>query len=207
MPKLRRPPRATQGWSIGSSNVHGTERAVLDPKINDAAKRNTQFVKLLTSHQPQIYAYISAALCGDTAAADVLQETNLSLWAQVERYDFERPFLAWAFGFARQQVMAYRKTRSRSRLVFCEEVVDRIAEQCLLASDTVDDRLAALDRCMKRLSASQAELVRERYSSKVPVQTIARRLDVPAHAISSRLHRIRKSLAMCVQQTLATEVQ
>jgi DNA-directed RNA polymerase specialized sigma24 family protein len=39
------------------------------------------------------------------------------------------------------------------------------------------------------------------------VQTIAERLDVPAHAISSRLHRIRKSLAMCVQQTLATEVR
>lgn len=178
---------------------------MVDPKTNNAAERNTQFVKLLTSHQPQIYAYISSALCGDTAAADVLQETNLSLWAQVDRYDFDRPFLAWAFAFARQQVMAYRKTCSRSRLVFCEEVVDQIAEQCLLASDTVDDRLAALDRCIKRLSPSQAELVRERYSSKVPVQTIAQRLDVPAHAISSRLHRIRKSLALCVQQSLATE--
>lgn len=188
-------------------DIHHMELVVQDRKDKAAADRNTQFVKLLTSHQPQIYAYIAAALCGNSSAADVLQETNLSLWAQVDRYDFNRPFLAWAFGFARQQVMAYRKTCSRSRLVFCEEVVDRLAEHCLQGSDTVDDRLAALDRCLKRLSKSQAELVHERYTSRTPVQTIAHRLDVPAHAISSRLHRIRKSLAMCVQQTLATEVQ
>ncbi len=179
----------------------------MDSNHNAPSDRNTQFVSLLTSHQPQIYAYIASSIVGDPAAADVLQETNLALWAHVDRFDMSRPFLPWAFGFARQHVMAYRKTRSRSRLVFCDEAVDVLAEQWLKSADTLDDRLAALDTCLTRLSTSQAELIRDRYVTRTPVQSIARRLDVPAHAISSRLHRIRKILARCVQQAMASEGQ
>jgi RNA polymerase sigma-70 factor (ECF subfamily) len=177
----------------------------VEPAENDNSERTTQFVHLLTSHQPQIYAYIATMLFGDSSAADVLQDTNLHLWAQADNYDFDRPFLAWAFGFARQRVMAYRKTCSRSRLVFSDEAMDLLSQQCLAASDTADDRLSALQNCLQRLSETQAELIRDRYIAKTPVQTIAGRLNESAHNISSRLHRIRKILANCVQHTLATE--
>ena len=106
-----------------------------DPEENAKCERTTQFIKLLTSHQPQIYAYIATLLFGDSAAADVLQDTNLHLWAQADRYDFDRPFLPWAFGFARQRVMAYRKTCSRSRLVFCERPWILLSDQFQKASD------------------------------------------------------------------------
>lgn len=177
----------------------------VDPADNTHSERNKQFVKLLTSHQPQIYAYISTMLFGDSAAADVLQDTNLNLWAQVDSYDFDRPFLPWAFGFARQRVMAYRKTCSRSRLVFCDEALDFVGDHCLKSSENIDDRLTALQKCVSRLNAAQADLIRERYVTKTPVRTIASRLNDSAHNISSRLHRIRKILASCVEHALATE--
>ena len=101
--------------------------------------------------------------------------------------------------------MAYRKTCSRSRLVFSDETLDLLSDQCLKASDTIDDRLAALQKCLKRLSTAQAELIRERYMAKTSVQTIATRMNDSAHNISSRLHRIRKILANCVEHALATE--
>lgn len=177
----------------------------MEPVEGMNSEQTTQFVQLLTSHQPQIYAYIATMLFGDSAAADILQETNLHLWAQAEKYDRERPFLAWAFGFARQRVMAYRKTCNRSRLVFSDKALDVLSEQCVEDADAIDDRLAALQKCLQRLSAAQAELIRERYAAKVPVQTIAVRMNDSAHNISSRLHRIRKLLASCVERTVATE--
>ena len=178
---------------------------IVDSTEDVNSERTTQFVKLLTSHQPQIYAYIATALFGDHAAVDVLQDTNLHLWAQAGRYDFDRPFLPWAFGFARQRVMAYRKTCSRSRLVFCERTLELLSDQYLKVSDGIDDRLTALQKCLARLSASQASLIRERYVAKTPVQAIASQTNDSAHNISSRLHRIRKSLASCVERTLAIE--
>jgi RNA polymerase sigma-70 factor (ECF subfamily) len=187
----------------------GSLEAVLvgNPEENVQGERTTQFIQLLTSHQPQIYAYISTQLFGDSAAADVLQDTNLHLWAQADRYEFDRPFLPWAFGFARQRVMAYRKTCSRSRLVFCDSTLELLSDHCLQVSDTIDERLAALQKCLKRLSSSQAEMIRERYMAKTPVQTIATRMNDSAQNVSSRLHRIRKILANCVEHVLATEVR
>lgn len=166
-------------------------------------ERSTQFIKLLTTHQPKLYAYISTMMFGDAAAADVLQDTNLHLWAQAGQFDFERPFLAWAFGFARQRVRAYRKSCGRSRLVFDDETLDLVSNKYLESADQVDDRLAALQKCLKRLSADQVELIRERYMGKTAVQAIAARLNDSAHNVSSRLHRIRKNLAKCVERTLA----
>jgi DNA-directed RNA polymerase specialized sigma24 family protein len=115
--------------------------------------------------------------------------------------------LPWAFGFARQRVMAYRKTCSRSRLVFGENTLDLLSDQCLKVSDTIDDRLTALQICLKRLSTAQAELIHERYTAKTPVQAIAARMNDSADNISVRLHRIRKILGNCVERTLATEAR
>ncbi len=62
--------------------------------------RPQEFVKLLTAHQRDLYTYINTLLAGDFATADVLQDTNLDLWRRLEEFDFNRPFLPWAYGFA-----------------------------------------------------------------------------------------------------------
>jgi RNA polymerase sigma-70 factor, ECF subfamily len=178
---------------------------VRDQEEDADGEMTTEFIKLLTSHQPQIYAYIATMLFGDSCAADVLQDTNLHLWAQADRYDADRPFLPWAFGFARQRVMAYRKTCVRSRLVFSDETLDIISGHNVHLSDTIDDRLTALQKCLAQLGTAQAELIRERYVAKESVKTIASRMNDSAHNISSRLHRVRKILANCVERTLAVE--
>jgi RNA polymerase sigma-70 factor (ECF subfamily) len=172
---------------------------------SQAHNQATKFVELLTSHQPAMYAYICALLMGDAGAADVLQDTNLDLWARAQDYDADRPFLPWAFGFARQRVMAYRKTRSRSRLVFGEEAINRIEAACSQLAATADVRLSALQKCLQKLDARHAQLIRERYVAKSSLRIMAAHLGDTAHNVASRLHRIRKRLSRCVQATLATE--
>lgn len=170
-----------------------------------ARHQMTKFVDLLTSHQPAMYSYICALLMGDSGAADVLQDTNLDLWARAQDYDSDRPFLPWAFGFARQRVMAYRKSRSRSRLVFGAEAINRIEAACSQQAASADMRLAALQKCLQKLDAKQAQLIRERYAAKSSLRIMAAHLGDTAHNVASRLHRIRKRLSGCVQATLATE--
>lgn len=176
-----------------------------DPDKKDVRDRSTRFVELLTSHQRKLYGYIATMLLGDPAAADVLQETNLDLWAALDDYDFERPFLPWAFGFARQKVLVYRRSHCRSRLLFGEEALRLINQACMDYASEADDRLVALRLCLQKLNPQQATLIRERYVAKTPVKLIAEHLDETVQNISSRLHRIRKSLAKCIQATLVAE--
>ena len=99
-----------------------------DPGQNEAQDRATQFVQLLTAHQRDLYAYINTLLVGQSAASDVLQDTNLDLWARLDDFDFKRPFLPWAYAFAYQRVLAHRKTQRRSKLVFSDEIVQLISD-------------------------------------------------------------------------------
>jgi RNA polymerase sigma-70 factor (ECF subfamily) len=164
-----------------------------------------KFVELLTSHQPKLHAYISTLMLGDPSAADVLQETNIDLWSRAINYNFERPFLPWAFAFARQRVMAFRKSQSRSRLLFSDAAMARIDEECTRLAGEADSRLLALQGCLKKLNERQSYLIGERYHTKTSVKMLAARLGETAHNVASQLHRIRAALARCVDATLAAE--
>lgn len=176
-----------------------------NPSQDARADSTTRFVELLTSHQQKLYAYISTLLMGDAAAADVLQDTNIDLWARSKDFDFQRPFLPWAFAFARQRVMAFRKSQSRSRLLFSETAMAMIEKECAQLASDADRRMSALKQCLKKLSPSQMHLIVERYHAKTSVKMIAARLGESAHNVASQLHRIRQSLARCIDSSLAAE--
>lgn len=175
------------------------KNSVLEPE--DAAK----FVELLTAHQRKLYAYISTMLMGDIAAADVLQDTNVDLWTRSKDFDFNRPFLPWAFAFARQRVMAHRKSQSRSRLLFSESALAAIEAECTKLAGSADSRMAALKGCVEKLNVQQARLIHERYFGRSSVRMIAAKVGETAQNISSQLYRIRRDLARCVNASLAKE--
>jgi RNA polymerase sigma-70 factor (ECF subfamily) len=142
---------------------------------------------------------------GDPAALDVLQDTNVDLWSRADEYDFDRPFLPWAFAFARNRVLAHRKSQSRSRLLFSDAAMARIEAECAELAGTADARLTALQKCLQKLNSRQAHLIRERYSGKATVKSIAAQMGETAHNVASQLHRARKQLGRCVNATLAAE--
>src|SRR5581483_4583915 len=98
------------------------------------------FLLQLTSHQSTLYAAVVAMMGGAEGAHDVLQETNAALLEKADEYDPARPFVAWAVGFARMQVMAWRKRLTRDRLVFDDELF------AVLADRLVTDPLPAPNR-------------------------------------------------------------
>src|SRR6185369_1892707 len=167
--------------------------------------RSTRFVELLTAHQRDLFSYIDTLMAGDTATPDVLQDTSLALWSRLADFDFERPFLPWAFGFAYQRVLAWRKTRNRSRLVFSEQVLELISDVYLNDTTSADARLAALRHCLEKLNDDDKRLVQERYVDKAAVKSLAARFGQTANQLSVRLFRIRHALGKCVEAALAKE--
>lgn len=91
------------------------------------------FVAALTAAQWRLYGFIRA-MTGDRNATDeVLQETNLALWEQSDRFVPGTNFDAWAVKVAWFKVLDHRKAGRRRRLWFSDKLVE------LLAAETVDD--------------------------------------------------------------------
>jgi RNA polymerase sigma-70 factor (ECF subfamily) len=178
-----------------------------DPGQDEKPDRATKFVQLLTTHQRDLFAYINTLLVGQSAASDVLQDTNLDLWARLEDYDMQRPFLPWAYAFAYQRVLAFRKTQRRSKLVFSEEIIQLISDTYTSGTVDADQRVGALQLCLDRLPPRQRQLIRDRYAVTMSVNALAARLGCSANQTSARLYRIRRALAKCVDAVLAKEMR
>jgi RNA polymerase sigma-70 factor, ECF subfamily len=161
-----------------------------------------QMVGWIASHQGALHRLILSLLPDDRMlASDVLQETNLVLWRKAKEYDPARPFLAWAFGIARNQVMAARRDAQRDRHVFSDRLVELLGEE-----HPVDDNTAelenALEGCLNKLPAKHRELILARYQPGASVQELATARSKSPGALSVLLLRIRKLLEDCIDQQL-----
>ena len=161
-----------------------------------------QVVYHITNCQSALYAYICSLLGTSAGAADVLQETNLVLWEKAAEYDAERPFQPWAYKFAYFQVLAYRKRRSRDRLVFSEDVVEQISQAFLGREGSLDEELDALGRCLEKIPAAGRALLEARYAKGQSVNDIAAARNKGANAVAAELYRLRKLLLECIGRQL-----
>lgn len=163
------------------------------------------FVALLTGSQNSLYACILALLPDRSAARDVLQETNITLWNKAADFQEGTHFMAWASRIARYHILNHRKKMRRDRLVFDDSLFEFLCERQAERVDEFDRREEALRGCLNKLPPGQRELLEERYSAKGSVQQIASREGKSVGAVSQSLYRIRETLLNCIHESTLAE--
>lgn len=161
-----------------------------------------RFMRLWTSAQPAVANYVHALVRDHAAAKDVLQETALVLFRRFADYDGQRPFLAWALGIARFQVMGLRRDAARSRVAFDDELLAQFTDTWAELAPASSDRSAALQSCIERLAAHARRSVQLRYFEDLTAEQIAQRLGGNGPAVRVNLQRIREQLRTCVERQL-----
>jgi RNA polymerase sigma-70 factor (ECF subfamily) len=170
--------------------------------VNEA-ERDQEFVRLLTSHQGPILAYVRSLMPGFTGSSDILQQTNITLWQKKEVFELGTNFKAWAFAIARNHVMDQRKKLKRGGwLVFSEDLAELFAQEAEEEEIDHDEAYRALEVCLSKLQDHDRELVQKRYCESVTLEEYARELDRSAGTLKARLFKIRASLRRCLDSQL-----
>ena len=156
----------------------------------------------LAGAQLSLLSYVAKLLGGLRDAHDVLQDVNLTLCNERANYDPTRPFLPWARTVAYYEVMTWRKRQTRSRLVFSDEAVERMAESFACDPDPVDERLAFLEACKKRLPPLMRELLDSYYGRAERLSVIAARTRRTEGSLANSLYYIRTLLKKCMENKL-----
>ena len=171
---------------------------------NPETDQDSEFVALLTEHQAALRLYVVSLLPGDTAAADVAQQANSTIWRKRADFELGTNFKAWIFSIARFEVLNFRKRQAKDarRLVFSEELEDMIAEELPAQADDLAERQLALRGCLEGLKSGERELILTRYFKATPLQEYANEIGRSVGGLKVTLHRLRNRLQTCIEQKL-----
>src|SRR5262249_26567792 len=161
-----------------------------------------------TQFESDIRAFVFTLLPHWSDAEDVLQRTRIVLWQKFAQFEPGSNFRAWALQVARFEVNNFRRTQRSDRHYFDETLVDQLAEVRSSMIDELDRRRSMLDQCIRKLRASDRQIIRHCYGpNATTTKEAAERLRRPVNTLYKALNRIRRSLMECVQQITGEETQ
>jgi RNA polymerase sigma-70 factor (ECF subfamily) len=157
-----------------------------------------------TRAQPTVAAFISSLIPRFHDAEDVLQRTAASLVTKYGDYDPDRPFVGWAVGIAKIEVLRYRQERRRDRVAFDDEGIAAVASTFDEMSPQFYDMREALRSCLDRLRGRAREVLELHSVHEMEPSQIADHLGISVNAVFVALHRARATLRSCMEQRLVT---
>ena len=160
-----------------------------------------EFVLELTQVQQRLYSYIYRRLANRDQAQEVLQQVNLVLCHKADKYTLGTNFNAWAATVARYQILSYRKSQNRDRLVFTDKVVATIDER-EDESEMREGVLSHLRYCLEAMSSDNQVFIKLRYEGGLSMEQIATEVGKRIGTVRVKFHRLRRSLRDCVQNRL-----
>jgi RNA polymerase sigma-70 factor, ECF subfamily len=164
-----------------------------------------RFTRCWTQAQAAIAGYVSALVPDQHAADDLLQDIAVALMRKFADYDPGRPFIAWAMGIAKMEILTMRRDRARAASRFRAATVGALAEVWQEMLPEFDERRQALGECLKAIAGRNLELVRLRYEEALEPREIATRTGIAAGAVRVALARIRAALQACIERRVAAE--
>jgi RNA polymerase sigma-70 factor, ECF subfamily len=164
-----------------------------------------QFGQLITQAQRSLFALIRTLVLDEAAAEDVLQETNLTLWNQADRFQPGTNFAAWAGKVAWFKVLDYRKRCNRDRLRFGDALLEQLAQEAMADLDGFDARKTALVKCFALIPPERRRVLDLHYGQRWSLAQIGEDVGKSVGAVKQLMARIRMALRKCVRRRLSLE--
>ncbi len=138
-------------------------------------------------------------------AEDLLGQVAVAVARDFDKYDETQPFVPWAIGIARNRVLNYRRSYAMSKVVFSQETIEALANAVPVEPVRQSEFKSALAACIGKLQDQARRVITLRYEDDLRPRHIAEELDMSSNAVSVLLHRTRKVLANCLQETMQRE--
>jgi len=165
---------------------------------------NRAFEQALSPHLGMLFTY-SRAICGDYhAAQDVVQETALVAYRNLERFFAEADFATWLKAIARRQALGARRKLGRHLLV-AQEFLEAAHEPETRAAET--PRQSALQHCLESLPPASRELIQARYEEGRSLPEMAAATGTNPDTLRWRMYRLRQALRECIEGRLKQETR
>ena len=114
------------------------DKPLLDNLINLSLKNDYDaFRKIVEAYQPLVYSLTFKILNNEQEAKDIVQETFIKVWLNLEKYNSDKKFTNWLYKIATNLCMD--KLRSLKHLSLEENIEHTILD--LISSDNAEQKM------------------------------------------------------------------
>ncbi len=193
--------------SIVSSTVRESVSDILEParESQEAVVPGSQqgdlasFERLVRTHQPYAFSLAMKFLCDEAEAADVVQESFLRVWKNIDRYDPGQKFTTWFYKIIANLCIDRICSLQRNRQIFLSP------NQASILEDLPDERdwetshshqqLAEIIQALSRqLSEKQRLVFTLRDLQDLSVEEVVEITGLSIGSVKTNLHFARKSI-------------
>ena len=170
------------------------------------------FAVLMRRHKAWLYQFIRRYIADRDDAYDVLQESFVSTWGALARYDPARPFEAWL------RRIALNKCRDRARRNAVRRTALRmfgLGESTQVEANAAPsaDARARVDQALRRLETAIAQLPRNLKEPLVLTmleglshKDAGEMLGINAKAVETRVYRAKRQLGQMLDPDILTDL-
>ncbi len=192
-----------------------TEAAAAESRLTSAARDGDRhaFEALVSLHKATLYRFLRHYVGDADDAYDLLQETFISAWLALRRYDPERAFASWLRAIALNKCRDFGRRRAvRLRLLALlgaepRPWYDPVDEIRTDPERIREQRLQRLDQAITTLPRHYKEPLLLTLVSGLTQQQTARELHTSPKAIEMRLRRARERLRAALASEMAADVR
>jgi RNA polymerase sigma-70 factor (ECF subfamily) len=168
--------------------------------------------QLVQKYQARVRTFLGRYVQNKALVDDLAQETFLSAYQSLARYDHRKSMSFWLLGIARNRALRHFRDEHNRKARETRAAVSTLAnwwarqiEMDDFAQETHESELAALETCIQGLPRNSSSLIREYYFRGRTAAEIALDGGRTENAIWVNLVRLREALRRCVESRLADQ--
>jgi RNA polymerase sigma factor CnrH len=161
------------------------------------------FSQLVREHHATLSAYARVITRDSGSVAELVQDTFITAWNNLRKFDVTRDIAAWLRGIARNK---WRETcRRNGREILMDETALMELESSVHAMEA--DRPEIFDHlldCRSRLPEVLQQTLCSCYDDALSTREAAEHLQINEATLRKRLERAREALRLCLQTKTTT---
>lgn len=165
------------------------------------------FEHLFNRYRDSIYQLYMQRTAGNADdASDLLQETFVKVYLNLQRYNSRFTFGQWIYTIARNTFIDYTRRR-RDDTISIDNVNEGINLSASLGGPTPEEHLithqsqSQLEGFLEKMSPRYRELIELRFFREFSYEEIAAKLSLPMGTVKTQIHRAREQLCRFITES------
>lgn len=164
-------------------------------ELKDENKRDLAFHTLVTTYQERLYWHIRKMVMNHDDTDDVLQNTFMKVWRNIDKFREESSLYTWLYRIATNESITFLNSKKKKNMMPLNDVSEYLLEN--LMSDPYfegDEIQRKLQQAIIRLPDKQRIVFNLRYFDEMKYDDMAEVLETSVGALKASYHHAVKKV-------------